>query len=83
MEELNVSVCGFGDNVVDVYEHVRTMYPGGNCVNFAVYAKKAGVARAAYMGYFGDDDRAEHVIRSLHEEGVETVKCKQLVGENG
>lgn len=83
MEELNVSVCGFGDNVVDVYEHVRTKYPGGNCVNFAVYAKKAGVARAAYMGYFGDDDRAEHVIRSLHEEGVETVKCKQLVGENG
>ena len=83
MEELNVSVCGFGDNVVDVYEHVRTMYPGGNCVNFAVYAKKAGVARAAYMGYFGDDDRAEHVIRSLHEEGVEPVKCKQLVGENG
>jgi len=83
MEELNVSVCGFGDNVVDVYEHVRTMYPGGNCVNFAVYAKKAGVARASYMGFFGDDDRAEHVIWSLHEEGVETVKCKQLVGENG
>lgn len=82
-QDLNVSVCGFGDNVVDVYEHIRTMFPGGNCVNFAVYAKMAGVRRAAYMGYFGSDERAEHVIRSLHEEGIETVKCKQLVGENG
>ena len=36
----NVSALGFGDNVVDRYEHIRTMYPGGNAVNFAVYAKK-------------------------------------------
>ncbi len=83
MGNLDVSVCGFGDNVVDVYEHVRTMYPGGNAVNFAVYAKKAGVRRAAYMGYFGTDDRAEHVISSLYDEGIELVKCKQLMGENG
>ena len=27
--ELNVSVLGFGDNVVDIYEHISTMYPGG------------------------------------------------------
>ena len=83
MGNLDVSVCGFGDNVVDVYEHVRMMYPGGNAVNFAVYAKKAGVRRAAYMGYFGTDDRAEHVISSLYDEGIELVKCKQLMGENG
>lgn len=83
MSELDVSICGFGDNVVDVYEHVRTEYPGGNCVNFAVYGKKAGVRRAAYMGYFGSDARAERVIQALHEEGVETVKCRQLLGENG
>lgn len=82
-QDLDVSVCGFGDNVVDIYEHVRTMYPGGNAVNFAVYAKKAGVRRAAYMGYFGNDDRAEHVIESLYDEGIELVKCKQLIGENG
>ncbi len=83
MDELDVSVCGFGDNVVDVYEHIRTEFPGGNCVNFAVYSKKAGARRAAYMGYFGSDGRAEHVIGALHEEGVETIKCKRLVGENG
>lgn len=44
-----ISVLGFGDNVVDKYEHIKTMYPGGNAVNFAVFAKKLGVDRSAYM----------------------------------
>lgn len=48
----NVNALGFGDNVVDRYEHIHTMYPGGNAVNFAVYAKKCGAARSAYMGTF-------------------------------
>ena len=48
----NVNALGFGDNVVDRYEHIHTMYPGGNAVNFAVYAKKCGAARSAYMGIF-------------------------------
>ena len=26
----NVNALGFGDNVVDRYEHIHTMYPGGN-----------------------------------------------------
>lgn len=83
MAEYQVKVLGFGDNVVDKYEHIKTMYPGGNAVNFAVYSKLFGAGRSAYMGYFGDDPEANHVIRSLCEEGIETVKCKQLVGENG
>ena len=79
----NVSALGFGDNVVDCYEHIHTMYPGGNAVNFAVYAKKCGAARSAYMGIFGNDAAAEHVIASLEDEDVELAKCKQLIGENG
>lgn len=78
-----VKILGFGDNVVDKYEHIKTMYPGGNCVNFAVYGKKLGVEKAAYMGYFGNDKEAEHVIDSLSDIGVEMIKCKQLEGENG
>ena len=65
----NVNALGFGDNVVDRYEHIHTMYPGGNAVNFAVYAKKCGAARSAYMGIFGNDAAAEHVIASLEDEG--------------
>ena len=78
-----VSVLGFGDNVVDIYEHTGTMYPGGNAVNFAVAAKRCGAKRSACMGYFGSDAAAEHVIASLEDEGIELVKCKQLVGPNG
>ena len=33
-----VKVLGLGDNVCDVYLHTNTMYPGGQAVNFAVYA---------------------------------------------
>lgn len=78
-----ISVLGFGDNVVDKYEHIKTMYPGGNAVNFAVFAKKLGVDRSAYMGIFGLDEEAEHVIASLEDEGVELLRCQQVLGVNG
>lgn len=83
MGNYQVNVLGFGDNVVDKYEHIKTMYPGGNAVNFAVFAKQLGAQRSAYMGIFGSDREAEHVITSLQEEGVELVECRQVVGPNG
>lgn len=83
MGSYRVSVLGFGDNVVDKYEHLKTMYPGGNAVNFAVFAKQLGVQRSAYMGIFGSDQEAEHVISSLTEEGIELIECRQVIGENG
>lgn len=79
----NVKILGFGDNVVDQYEHTMTMYPGGNCVNLCAYAKLFGVEKSAYMGYFGDDSNAEYVISILNKLEIETIKCKQLEGENG
>ena len=79
----DVSILGFGDNVVDRYEHLGIMYPGGNAVNVAVYARRLGAARSAYMGIFGTDEAAEHVIGSLVDEGVELVRCRQELGENG
>ncbi len=79
----DVALLGFGDNVVDRYEHLGVMYPGGNAVNVAVYAQWLGARRAAYMGIFGTDDAAEHVIGSLEQEGVELVRCRQEIGENG
>jgi sugar/nucleoside kinase (ribokinase family) len=83
MAEHNVKVLGFGDNVVDLYEHSHIMYPGGNCINLCAYSKIFGVERSAYMGYFGNDAIAEFVIGVMEEMGVEMVKCKQLEGENG
>lgn len=83
MEKYSIKVLGFGDNVVDKYEHIQTMYPGGNCVNFAVYSKMFGAESSAYMGYFGNDKEAEYVIESLEKIGIETIKCRELEGENG
>ncbi|MGN6713161.1 PfkB family carbohydrate kinase [Anaerocolumna jejuensis] len=83
MSKYDVKVLGFGDNVVDQYEHLKTMYPGGNCVNFCAYATMFGAEKSAYMGYFGNDRNAEYVISILKQIGIETVKCKQLNGENG
>lgn len=33
-----MKVIGYGDNVVDRYVNKKIMFPGGNAVNFAVYA---------------------------------------------
>lgn len=78
-----MSVLGLGDNVVDRYEPEGVRYPGGNAVNCAVFAHRAGAARAGYMGIFGNDAASEHVIASLAEEGIECVKCRQVIGECG
>ena len=73
----SVKILGFGDNVVDKYEHIKTMFPGGNTVNFAVYGKRAGAERAAYMGIFGNDapaprhDADEALLRKLEYAGVD------------
>ena len=55
-----VHVIGLGDNVVDYYLHTNIVYPGGNALNFAVYADMLGY-KSAYMGSFGDDENALHV----------------------
>lgn len=75
-------VIGIGDNVCDKYEHLKTMFPGGQALNFAVYAKMLG-ADSSYMGVFGNDEVASHVIQTLDELEVEHGRCRQYEGENG
>ncbi len=75
-------VIGIGDNVCDKYEHLKMMFPGGQALNFAVYAKMLG-ADASYMGVFGSDAVADHVIATLDELQVEHSHCRQYEGENG
>ena len=77
-----VKVIGIGDNVVDKYIHTRTMYPGGNALNFSVFAKKLG-AVAAYIGNFGTDIAAEHIRKILGELDIDISRCRTYEGENG
>ncbi|HJA13057.1 MAG TPA: ribokinase [Candidatus Mediterraneibacter merdipullorum] len=74
-----MKVIGYGDNVTDRYVNQNMMYPGGNCINFAVYAKKAG-AESAYLGYWGADREAEMLRGALTDMGIDISRCRTEEG---
>lgn len=78
----SLKVVGFGDNVVDRYTNQRVMFPGGNAVNFAVYAKRIGLD-AAYLGVFGSDPMADHIQYALKDLGISLEHCVVKEGESG
>ncbi len=76
-------VIGIGDNVVDRYINKGIMYPGGNAVNFAVYAAQCG-EQASYLGLIADDEEGRLVRSSLTAAGVDVSRSplrKGLVTE--
>lgn len=77
-----LKVLGLGDNVVDRYLNTGRMYPGGNALNFAVYARMLG-ADAAFLGTFGTDAAGRHVRDTLEALSVPTTLCRIVEGENG
>lgn len=82
MGDGTLKVIGIGDNVVDNYIDIRTMFPGGNALNFSVYASMMG-CDSAYLGVFGSDDGAKHVQQTLTDIGVDTSHCRIADGPNG
>ncbi|MEU5720069.1 PfkB family carbohydrate kinase [Streptomyces sp. NPDC020403] len=64
-----MNVLGFGDNTVDRFVDRGTDYPGGNCVNVAVYSHRLGMD-AAYLGVFGDDDLGAFLRTAVAAQGV-------------
>ena len=77
-----MKVIGIGDNVVDDYQHIRTVFPGGNALNFSVFASMLG-CEASYLGVFGSDTNGKHVQQVLHKLGVDTSRCRSVEGPNG
>lgn len=73
-----MKLIAVGDNVADTYINTHIFYPGGNCVNVAVDAKKAGAKEVGYLGIFGDDVQAKHIKEALKEEDVSLVNCRQV-----
>lgn len=78
----DIKVLGLGDQVVDQYVNLNVMYPGGNALNFAAFAKRLGF-ESAFMGVFGDDANAAHVERSIDALGIDRSHCQVKHGENG
>jgi sugar/nucleoside kinase (ribokinase family) len=77
-----MKVIGFGDNIVDRFLDRKVMYPGGNCVNVAVLARRLGV-ESAYLGVFGSDPLGDFVRGALQDEGVDVSRCVIRKGPNG
>lgn len=73
---------GIGDNVCDKYEHQKMMYPGGQALNFAVYASKLG-AEAAFIGAFGSDAVADAVQAACRKFSVDISRARHYEGANG
>ena len=82
MQGDGMKVIGIGDNVVDNYLHLRTLFPGGNALNFSVYTSMLG-CDAAYLGVFGTDEAARHVRKTLQTFGIDTSRCRTVDGPNG
>lgn len=76
-----MGICGVGDNVVDYYRDLGLMFPGGNPVNVAVFARRSGMP-SAYLGVVGDDSAGRLVLEALHDEGVETPRVRTTRGPN-
>jgi sugar/nucleoside kinase (ribokinase family) len=74
-------VLAVGDNVVDCYPDLGVMFPGGNAVNVAVHARRAG-ADSAYLGAVGTDAAGGLVRNGLVTEDVDTSLTRTVEGPN-
>lgn len=74
-----MKVIGYGDNVVDRYVNKKIMFPGGNAVNFAVYARESGMDASLLLN-FADDAEADHIIWSMKELGIDLTGCRREFG---
>ena len=72
-----------GDNVVDCYLDDGVYYPGGNAVNVAVNCKRDGLEDVAYIGMFGNDEKAEHLKWALTQEHVHFERSRTMYAPSG
>jgi fructoselysine 6-kinase len=74
-------VAAVGDNVADIYPSLGCLFPGGNALNVAVAARRAG-AHAAYLGAIGTDEAGRAIKAALDDEGVGTERLRVIEGPN-
>ena len=72
-------IVAVGDNVVDCYPALERMFPGGNCINVSVFARRFGAA-SAYVGAIGGDLAGIAIRQALEQEGVATERLRVLDG---
>lgn len=75
-----MKIATIGDNVIDIYAADSQGFVGGNCVNVAVFARRAGAARSAYFGVVGTDALGVDVLTALRGEDVDTYGVRKSDG---
>ncbi|HTC71232.1 MAG TPA: PfkB family carbohydrate kinase [Acidothermaceae bacterium] len=75
-------VIGYGDSVFDVFPSRGLQYPGGNCLNFAVFCRFLG-AHSEYVGVVGDDERGRRILDVLETVDVRTDHVQIRDGQTG
>ena len=80
---MNGKMIAVGDNVVDCYLDDGVYYPGGNAVNVAVNCKRDGLTDVAYLGMFGDDEKASHIKWALTQEGIHFDRSRTMYAPSG
>lgn len=74
-----IKIAAMGDNVVDCYISRGEMFPGGNCLNVSVFAKRFG-AQSTYIGAIGQDRAGDVIFKALQTEGVDVSRIRRLHG---
>lgn len=69
-----------GDNCIDYYAKQNKMFPGGNPINVAVYAKRIQLD-ASYTGAVGDDENGTFMLNALKSKGVDDSHVYVLPGK--
>lgn len=75
-----MKVLGIGDNCIDNYVELGKRFPGGNALNFAIYASRHNGVEAYYIGIVGNDDNGRYMLDQIKEQGLNT---KNIIVEEG
>ncbi len=67
-----MKVLGVGDNCIDDYAELGKKFPGGNALNFAIYASRYSDVKADYVGIVGTDDNGKYMLDQIAEQGLDT-----------
>ncbi len=77
-----VKILAIGDNNVDIYVDEKIVYPGGNGVNVAAFARMLEV-ESAYVGLIGKDYFGDVILNGLEKMGVDIDFVKRIDDETG
>jgi fructoselysine 6-kinase len=65
-----LKVLGVGDNCIDNYVELGNQFPGGNALNFVIYASRHDGVEADYVGVVGTDENGRYMLDQIEEQGL-------------